>query len=207
MHLLIELLLRVAVSVSTIADARNAVERLHGVFVAELVTEDLITDPTLDCAVEAKNASFTWDSAPQDLPQDLKKAKISRRRTAAPAPAPDAPKEVAPEKLFKINNLDLVIPRGQLVAIVGPVGAGKTSMLQGLIGEMRKTEGSVKFGGSVAYCSQSAWIQNATIRENICFGRPFETERYWKAVHDACLDADLDMLPNGDLTEVGEKVK
>ena len=49
-------------------------------------------------------------------------------------------------------------------------------------------------------------MQNATIRENICFGRPFDSEKYWKAVHDACLDADLDVLPNGDMTEVGERV-
>ncbi len=48
--------------------------------------------------------------------------------------------------------------------------------------------------------------QNATIRDNICFGRPFEAERYWKAVHDACLEPDFDVLPNGDMTEVGERV-
>lgn len=48
-------------------------------------------------------------------------------------------------------------------------------------------------------------VQNATIRENICFGRPFEEERYWKAIKDSCLEPDLDILPNGDLTEVGEK--
>jgi len=49
--------------------------------------------------------------------------------------------------------------------------------------------------------------QNATIRDNICFGRPFQAERYWKAVHDACLEPDLDVLPNGDMTEVGERVR
>ncbi len=48
--------------------------------------------------------------------------------------------------------------------------------------------------------------QNATIRENICFGRPFEEERYWKAVKDSCLEPDLELLPNYDMTEVGEKV-
>ncbi len=87
----------------------------------------------------------------------------------------------------------------------GPVGSGKSSLLEGMIGEMRRTAGSVKFKGSVAYCPQSAWIQNATVRDNILFGRPFDEERYWKAVHDACLEADLELLPNGDLTEVGER--
>ena len=49
-------------------------------------------------------------------------------------------------------------------------------------------------------------LKNATIRENVCFGRPFEEEKYWKAIKDSCLEPDLAMLPNGDLTEVGERV-
>ena len=48
-------------------------------------------------------------------------------------------------------------------------------------------------------------FKNATIRENVCFGRPFEEERYWQAVKDSCLEPDLDLLPNYDMTEVGEK--
>jgi len=63
------------------------------------------------------------------------------------------------EKVFKIKNTDLTVPKGQIVAIVGPVGSGKSSLLQGLIGEMRRETGSVKFGGSVSYCPQNAWIQ------------------------------------------------
>jgi ABC-type bacteriocin/lantibiotic exporter with double-glycine peptidase domain len=55
------------------------------------------------------------------------------------------------------------------------------------------------------YLAERNFIQNATIRENICFGRPFEEDRYWKAVTDSCLQPDLEMLPNGDMTEVGEK--
>lgn len=70
---------------------------------------------------------------------------------------------------------------------------------------MRRTSGSVQFGGSVAYCPQTAWIQNATVRENICFGRPFDEERYWRAIRDSCLERDLELLPHYDMTEVGEK--
>ena len=64
-----------------------------------------------------------------------------------------------PEKVFKVKKTSLEIPRGMVVAIVGPVGSGKSSLLQGLIGEMRKESGSVKFGGTVSYCPQNAWIQ------------------------------------------------
>lgn len=76
-----------------------------------------------------------------------------------------------PANIFKIKAIDMEIPRGQLVAIVGAVGVGKTSLLQGLTGEMRRTGGTVEFGGTVSYCAQSAWIQvicssGAIIRSN-----------------------------------------
>lgn len=70
---------------------------------------------------------------------------------------------------------------------------------------MRLTSGSVTFGGTCAYSSQTSWIQNATIRENILFGKPFEEKRYWRAIRDSCLESDLAILPHGDMTEVGEK--
>ena len=191
-------------SFSSIADARNAIGRLQVVFEAELVTEELIIDESLKNAIESSHAAFTWDAAPPE-PESAKKKKSGKKDKAAVTPRVSM--EVKEENIFKLRDVDITVPRGSLVAIVGPVGSGKTSLLQGLIGEMRRTAGSVKFGGSIAYCGQSAWIQNATIRENICFGKPFDKERYWRAVHDSCLEADLDVLPNGDLTEVGEKVR
>ncbi|KAH9031752.1 ABC transporter [Lactarius pseudohatsudake] len=200
-------LMMLPLSLSTITDARNAIGRLQECFTAELVSETLVKDPKLKYAVEIDNASFTWDGPPPDLNKG-KEDKGKKKSPSDPHLKPvlvSEPKEVKEEILFKLKHIDLRVPRGQLVAIVGAVGSGKTSLLQGLIGDMRRTEGSVRVGGSVAYCSQSAWIQNATIRDNICFGRAFEAERYWKAVHDACLEPDLDVLPNGDLTEVGER--
>ncbi|KAH9003060.1 P-loop containing nucleoside triphosphate hydrolase protein [Lactarius hatsudake] len=194
-------------SLSAIADAQNAIGRLQECFTAELVSETLVKDPKLKYAVEIDNASFTWDGPPPDL-NEGKEDKGKKKSPSDPRPEPipiSEPKGVKEEVLFKLKHVDIRVARGQLVAIVGAVGSGKTSLLQGLIGDMRRTEGSVRVGGSVAYCSQSAWIQNATIRDNICFGRAFEAERYWKAVHDACLEPDLDVLPNGDMTEVGER--
>ena len=117
-------------------------------------------DPNLKYAVEIDDASFTWDGPPPDLnegKEDNDDGKKSRIDNLRPEPVPVS--EVKEEVLFKLKHIDLRVPRGQLVAIVGAVGSGKTSLLQGLIGEMRRTEGSVRAGGSVAYCSQSAWIQ------------------------------------------------
>ncbi|KAH9068488.1 ABC transporter [Lactarius deliciosus] len=197
-------LMMLPLSLSTIADARNAIGRLQECFTAELVSETLVKDPKLKYAVEIDNASFTWDGPPPDLSEGKEDKGKNKSPSDPPLPVSEA-KVVKEEAMFKLKHIDLRVARGQLVAIVGAVGSGKTSLLQGLTGDMRRTDGSVRVGGSVAYCSQSAWIQNATIRDNICFGRAFEAERYWKAVHDACLEPDLDVLPNGDMTEVGER--
>jgi ABC-type multidrug transport system fused ATPase/permease subunit len=144
-------------SFSAIADARNAIQRLRECFTAELISETYQRDPDLPYAVEIENASFTWDGPPPEEGKDGKEKKKHRRRSKQ-VPA-SAPTEVKEEVLFKLRHIDIKVPRGQFVAIVGAVGSGKTSLLQGLIGDMRKTEGSVRFGGSVAYSSQSAWIQ------------------------------------------------
>ncbi|TFK27186.1 ATP-binding cassette transporter YOR1 [Coprinopsis marcescibilis] len=189
-------------SLSAIADAANATSRLYGVFEAELLEDTHVIDESLDAAIEVKGASFTWDAPFPDEGQGKKKGSKARHSKKNKPPVDGQKEEETP---FSVDNVNLAIPRGQLVGIVGPVGSGKTSLLQGIIGEMRKTQGSITFGGTVGYCPQSAWIQNATVRENICFGRAYEEERYWKAISDSCLGPDLDMLPNGDMTEVGEK--
>lgn len=108
-------------------------------------------------------------------------------------------------QIFKLKDIDLSIPRGSLTAIVGSIGSGKSSLLQGLVGEMRRTEGKVTFSGTTSLCAQSPWIQNATVRENIVFGQPWDEDRYWAAVRDACLEPDLELLEDGDSTEIGEK--
>ena len=141
-------------SFSSIADARNAIQRLQECFTAELISETYQRDPDLPYAIEIENASFTWDGPPPEEGKDKKKHRRSSKRVPVSTPT-----EVKEEFLFKLRHVDMKIPRGQFVAIVGAVGSGKTSLLQGLIGDMRKTEGSVRFGGSLAYCSQSAWIQ------------------------------------------------
>ncbi|KAF9938627.1 hypothetical protein BGZ67_010647 [Mortierella alpina] len=106
---------------------------------------------------------------------------------------------------FGLKNIDLKIPRGQLVAIVGAVGSGKSSLLNALVGEMRKTSGSMEYGGTIGYCPQSAWIQNATVKDNILFGLPLDETRYKKVIKDCALERDIQILPDGDQTEIGER--
>uniref|UniRef100_A0A8B9RF96 ABC-type glutathione-S-conjugate transporter n=1 Tax=Astyanax mexicanus TaxID=7994 RepID=A0A8B9RF96_ASTMX len=104
-----------------------------------------------------------------------------------------------------VCSINVMVPQGSLLAVVGHVGCGKSSLVAALLGEMEKLEGHISIRGSVAYVPQQAWIQNATLRDNILFGRPYVEQKY-RCVLEACaLTPDLEVLPGGDLTEIGEK--
>jgi ATP-binding cassette, subfamily C (CFTR/MRP), member 1 len=110
-----------------------------------------------------------------------------------------------PNRLQRLKDINIRIQRGEFVVIVGEIGSGKSSLLAALVGEMRRTDGSVKLGGRVGFCPQTAWIQNATVRNNILFGTEFDQGRYDRVISDCALAADFEMLPNGDATEIGER--
>ncbi|KAF5359779.1 hypothetical protein D9756_003206 [Leucocoprinus leucothites] len=165
-------------ALTAITDSTNAFQRLTHVFEAEFMPDDtVVIDSTQEYALDVQDATFEWEETEGETST----------------------------KPFQVQDVTMQVKRGTLTAIVGRVGSGKSSLLQGLIGEMRKVSGKVTFGGELAYCPQVAWIQNATLRENILFGRSFEEERYWKVIDDACLLPDLQLLADGDLTEIGEK--
>ncbi|XP_013177998.1 PREDICTED: multidrug resistance-associated protein 1 isoform X1 [Papilio xuthus] len=104
-----------------------------------------------------------------------------------------------------LRNISVRIPRGSLVAVVGAVGSGKSSLLAALLGEMDKISGRVNTLGSIAYVPQQAWIQNATLQDNILFGKPLEKAKYSNVIGVCALKPDFDVLPGGDQTEIGEK--
>ncbi|XP_038877675.1 ABC transporter C family member 2-like isoform X3 [Benincasa hispida] len=105
-----------------------------------------------------------------------------------------------------LSNINLDIPVGILVAVVGSTGEGKTSLISAMLGELpAAADSSVIISGSVAYVPQVAWISNATVRDNIVFGSAFESARYAKTIDVTALQHDLDLLPGGDLTEIGER--
>lgn len=104
-----------------------------------------------------------------------------------------------------LKNINISVRKGTLTAIVGAVGAGKTSLISALLGEMGKIKGSVNIDGRVAYVPQQAWIQNASLRDNITFGRPYIKQFYDQVIEACALAPDLLMLPGGDQTEIGEK--
>ncbi|CAI9089677.1 OLC1v1024296C2 [Oldenlandia corymbosa var. corymbosa] len=106
-----------------------------------------------------------------------------------------------------LSNINLEVPIGKLVAVVGGTGEGKTSLVSAMLGELPPVSDatSVDIRGTVAYVPQVSWIFNATVRDNILFGSAFEPNKYERAIDVTSLRHDLDLLPGGDLTEIGER--
>jgi ATP-binding cassette subfamily C (CFTR/MRP) protein 1 len=103
-----------------------------------------------------------------------------------------------------LSDIEVEIKHGELVAVVGLVGAGKSSFLSAILGEMVKLGGTVRRSGRVAYVAQQAWIQNLTVKDNILFGKSVDDGLYEKVVERCCLNSDIQQLPAGDSTEIGE---
>lgn len=118
------------ISLNAIADAINASNRITVVFAAEKQPEGPVRDLSLPHAIEMEHASFTWEAGADQQEKGV----------------------------FSLNDVDLCIKRGSLVGVVGMIGTGKTSLMNAMAGEMRRTGGSVRLGGDLAFCSQSPWI-------------------------------------------------
>ncbi|XP_010545031.1 PREDICTED: ABC transporter C family member 4-like [Tarenaya hassleriana] len=104
-----------------------------------------------------------------------------------------------------LKGIDFEVKKGELTAIVGTVGSGKSSLLASVLGEMHKISGKVRVCGSTAYVAQTSWIQNGTVQDNILFGLPMDRNKYEQVLKVCCLDKDLQMMEFGDQTEIGER--
>ncbi|TYK18126.1 ABC transporter C family member 4-like [Cucumis melo var. makuwa] len=104
-----------------------------------------------------------------------------------------------------LKNINFNVRKGELTAVVGIVGSGKSSLLASILGEMHKISGRVRVCGRTAYVAQTSWIQNGTIEENILFGLPMDRKRYSEVIRVCCLEKDLEMMEFGDQTEIGER--
>ena len=104
-----------------------------------------------------------------------------------------------------LRGISMRVEEGSLVAVVGQVGSGKSSLLSAMLGEMKRVRGAMNLKGKVAYAAQQAWIQNSTLQGNITFGKRFNKDLYDRVIESCALKQDLEMLPGGDQTEIGEK--
>ncbi|KAJ9563312.1 hypothetical protein OSB04_008472 [Centaurea solstitialis] len=104
-----------------------------------------------------------------------------------------------------LNDINVKVHHGMKVAVCGTVGSGKSSFLSCILGEVGKVSGSVKLSGTTAYVAQSPWIQSGTIEENVLFGKDMDALRYDKVLEACALKKDLEILPFGDRTVIGER--
>ena len=106
-----------------------------------------------------------------------------------------------------LKNVDFVANQGEFIAVVGKVGTGKTTLLRSITGNINihGEKSSVTLGGKVAYVEQEPWIQNASFRDNILFGSEYDPELYSKVLSVCELKKDIELLPAGDMSEIGEK--
>ncbi|KAG9227354.1 hypothetical protein CCMSSC00406_0004107 [Pleurotus cornucopiae] len=211
----------------SLSGAIVALNRISTFLLAEELPEPYPIDVNSKYAVDV-DGDFTWEvtegveekfshpkegsESNEEKVNSMKDVKQNENDRVLPVIAPDGDEKgnnVAGEEEDKapyiLKGLKMQIERGQFVAIVGRVGSGKSSVLQALIGEMRKTSGSVTLGGTISYVPQRPWIRNATVRENILFGQPADEVRLRQVIQACSLDHDLTILPQGEETEIGEK--
>ncbi|KAI0136126.1 P-loop containing nucleoside triphosphate hydrolase protein [Hypoxylon sp. NC0597] len=179
-----------SISVRQVADGWAALKRLQSFLLAEEVKEDTVWDKNLGSAISVKRGNFAWGAS------DLQNAGEPRRSNEL----------LTQRGPFTLTDVSFSIARGELVAVVGATGSGKSSLLYALAGQIPKIGGEVTIGvASRAMCSQNAWIQSASLKDNILFGKPMDRERYDRIIKSCSLTIDIKTLPAGEDTEVGER--
>jgi ABC-type multidrug transport system fused ATPase/permease subunit len=174
--------------IGQVTDAMSSLSRIQEFLLAEEREEEAIYKPDAPNAVEMQNASFTWERTPTQDSEATVGGSGKGKETAKTAPekydgsgadsSEEASTLVEEHEPFKLQDLSFEIGRNELVAVIGTVGSGKTSLLAALAGDMRKTNGEVILGASRAFCPQYAWIQNETVQQNILFGKEMDKQWY-----------------------------
>ncbi|KAL4237303.1 Multidrug resistance-associated protein 7 [Mactra antiquata] len=151
-----------------------------------------------DCSMSIRGAEFSW--------RDNVTGSLGRKRTSSQDTESD--EEISkPGTTLSLTNINMNVIKGQLIGVIGKVGSGKSSLLSCILGEMHRVRGHIRVSDlelGFALAAQEPWIQHATIRENILFGRQFNSRKYEKVLDACALEEDLKILPAGDRTEVGE---
>ncbi|KAG0052208.1 Multidrug resistance-associated protein 1 [Gryganskiella cystojenkinii] len=220
---------RISGIANSIISKRVALKRIQVLLLEDELDQAMIEHSTSEegPAIVVENGTFTWTNE-----MDVEKKKISDAAAAikaAKAAAKGSKSKTETSKATTTNtetndedasvidlekivdstpllkSIDFKVEHGALTMVVGRVGQGKSSLISAIIGEMYKTEGRVVLRGSLAYCPQSAWIINASVRDNILFGKSFDQDKYDQVLEYCNLLPDLAIFPAGDLTEIGER--
>uniref|UniRef100_A0A671USD4 Multidrug resistance-associated protein 4-like n=1 Tax=Sparus aurata TaxID=8175 RepID=A0A671USD4_SPAAU len=104
-----------------------------------------------------------------------------------------------------LQNISVTVKSHQLLTVIGPVGAGKSSLLSAILGELPRDSGTLKVEGRLTYSAQQPWVFPGTIRSNILFGRELNSKKYKRVIEACALKKDMELLPDGDLTLIGDR--
>ncbi|XP_069001598.1 ATP-binding cassette sub-family C member 4-like [Embiotoca jacksoni] len=138
-----------------------------------------------------------------------------KRKSVAPSPEGKKEHSVEIEHLTcywdksldapSLQDVSVEAKSHQLLAVIGPVGAGKSSLLSAILGELPHDTGTVRVKGRLTYASQQPWVFPGTVRSNVLFGRELNPEKYKRVLRACALKRDLELLPDGDLTLIGDR--
>eukprot|EP00455_Lapot_gusevi_P053824 TRINITY_DN848_c0_g1_i5.p1 TRINITY_DN848_c0_g1~~TRINITY_DN848_c0_g1_i5.p1 ORF type:complete len:1312 (-),score=307.44 TRINITY_DN848_c0_g1_i5:62-3997(-) len=171
------------------SDVRVSMHRLNSFLTLSAMNEvkkdDKGTDAPLG-SITIRGADFSWQAPPEP-------SAAGEPLTASTPPT------------IVLSDINLNIEPGTLVAVVGPIGSSKSSLLAALLHELHQLKGTVSIGGSVALSAQKAWILASSVRDNIVFERAYDEERYRRVLECCELAEDIKNLHAGDLTEIGER--
>lgn len=200
-------------------DAWASIGRIQDYLLAEEQDDVFVWDMNGKNAFSMHHADFTWERTvtqttdqrsasskkhPKQI-QDLEKPAGQVTRPRESVDRTDSSSTFPLTEPFRLHDISFSAGRNELIAVIGEVGSGKSSLLAALAGDMRKTSGDITIGATRAFCPQYAWIQNATVRDNLLFGKDYN-RKWYEEVVDACvLRPDIEMLPNRDQTEIGER--
>ncbi|KAG0238619.1 Canalicular multispecific organic anion transporter 2 [Actinomortierella wolfii] len=154
-------------------------------------------------SIVVEDGHFAWVPEPEVVTQANKEKRSTKMKDEGQSENGGSSTPVSTDPT--LIDINLRVPQGSLTIMVGRVGQGKSSLISALMGEMYKRQGTVYFKGTIGYVPQQAWIFNATLKDNIVFGMPFDQDKYDRIVSACGLKPDFDMLPAGDMTEIGER--
>lgn len=203
-------------AISNLTDAHVAIVRLSRFLIAEDRVQESNVGAAQPYAVEAIGNFVYEEQGPPELlggkaaeTRQVGSHKIVEEKNGYDAkqsafkPSHSGTGQRSAISPFSLQDIDLRIPRGSFVAVYGRIGSGKSALLQVLVGEMRTLRGHVRFNGSTSLVTQTPWIQNATVEDNILFGKELNVDRMVDVVHACALNEDLEALLDGLQTEIG----
>ncbi|KZT05166.1 multidrug resistance-associated ABC transporter [Laetiporus sulphureus 93-53] len=166
------------------------------------------------------NGTFKWNEVEEPLDKQ-KGVDRSRSSSDETATAVDSQSVLGiganGDHRFELRDINVIFPEGELTVVTGPTASGKTALLMALLGEMTRLEGRIvmsknpslvdRYGlaHTISYAAQTPWLRHQSIRDNILFGYPYDEERYNAVVECCALKPDLEMLEDGDATEIGAR--